>query len=78
MNTQINRPDDFSFWSEAVDFAKSVLTDRLLHERFMEYAEEKKLNHPEMLLFRKLVSDAFDLEMLTGQLKLQGQKSKEV
>jgi hypothetical protein len=31
-----------------------------------------------MLLFRKLVSDAFDLEMLTGQLKLQGQKSKEV
>jgi len=57
-----------NFWADVVEFSKKLVVDDI-EDKFVSYVKEHNFNHNEILLFRKLLADAIEMNFIVGQLK---------
>jgi len=63
--------DSVNFWTDAVEFSKRLVVDDI-EGKFVSYIKEHNFNHNEILLFRKLLADAIEMNFTTGHIKSLG------
>ena len=59
---------DFHYWKEACALCEQLI-DKDIQSKFMEYVNEKQLNDAERKLFRYMLTQAFDKEIMYALLK---------
>lgn len=67
-NAKPNVSGSADFWANAVEFSKKLVVDDI-EDKFVSYVKEQNFNHNEILLFRKLLADAIEMNFIVGQLK---------